>query len=201
MTRPSSPRPTSPSHATEGSRLKRKSPTGPPRGDAEREDSGSKRRRKDDSLSPAHDYVPLKRGERSSPPPRPSPLERRKTVTQEEKKRGRRLFGGLLSTLSQKTTNTHQKRREEIERRQAERARQQEAEKEQFRAERAAKVRAIRRAEQVRFDEDMVCSRRHCYVCFVVGETGEEGFRVLTGLGLGNRYARDIGTTWRWRGF
>merc|ERR1712225_196839 len=64
---------------------------------------------------------------RDSPQPIESPKSRpegkledgaqnkRKSSVQEEKKRGQRLFGGLLSTLSQSTPNGQQKRRLEIE--------------------------------------------------------------------------------------
>ncbi|KAJ3532907.1 hypothetical protein NM208_g8223 [Fusarium decemcellulare] len=51
--------------------------------------------------------------------------DRRRLATQEEKKRGKRLFGGLLSTLSQTTGSTQQKRRLEIERRQQDRLQKQ----------------------------------------------------------------------------
>ncbi|CZR61380.1 related to nuclear protein SDK3 [Phialocephala subalpina] len=79
--------------------------------------------------------------------------ERRKSSVQEERKRGQRLFGGLLSTLSQSTPNGQQKRRLEIEKRQQERAKQQKEEDEVRRAEKLAKLKAIRKTEQVKFDE------------------------------------------------
>ncbi|KUJ19276.1 uncharacterized protein LY89DRAFT_683182 [Mollisia scopiformis] len=80
--------------------------------------------------------------------------ERRKSSVQEEKKRGQRLFGGLLSTLSQSTPNGQHKRRLEIEKRQQERAKQQKAEDDVRRAEKLAKLKAIRKVEQVKFDEE-----------------------------------------------
>lgn len=82
--------------------------------------------------------------------------ERRKSSVQEERKRGQRLFGGLLSTLSQSTPNGQQKRRLEIEKRQQERAKQQKAEDEIRRAEKLTKLKAIRKVEQVKFDEESV---------------------------------------------
>lgn len=82
--------------------------------------------------------------------------ERRKSSVQEERKRGQRLFGGLLSTLSQSTPNGQQKRRLEIEKRQQERAKQQKEEDEVRRAEKLAKLKAIRKTEQVKFDEQTV---------------------------------------------
>lgn len=74
----------------------------------------------------------------------------------EEKKRGKRLFGGLLSTLSQTTTNSQQKRRQEIEKKQQEKAAKQKIEDDKHRAERLAKLDRIRKIEQVRFDEQVV---------------------------------------------
>jgi hypothetical protein len=82
--------------------------------------------------------------------------DRRLSVTQEEKRRGKRLFGGLISTLSQTTTNSHQKKRLEIERRQQERAHQQKIEDERRRADRLAQSNRARRIEHVKFDEEVV---------------------------------------------
>ncbi len=79
---------------------------------------------------------------------------------QEEKKRGRRLFGGLLSTLSQSTPNGQQKRRQEIEKRQQEKAKQQKAADEIRRAERLAKLKVVRQAEQIKFNEESVSHAR-----------------------------------------
>lgn len=82
--------------------------------------------------------------------------DRREGCSQEEKKRGRRLFGGLLSTLSQTTANSHQKRRLEIEKKQQEKASKQKTEDDKRRAEKLDKLDKIRRIEQVRFDEQVV---------------------------------------------
>ncbi|PQE03582.1 Pinin SDK protein [Rutstroemia sp. NJR-2017a BVV2] len=79
--------------------------------------------------------------------------ERRKSSVQEERKRGQRLFGGLLSTLNQSTTNGQQKRRQEIEARQKERAAQRKAEEANRKKESIAKLKAIRVVEQVKFEE------------------------------------------------
>jgi len=88
--------------------------------------------------------------------PRSPTIDRRKSSVQEEKKRGQRLFGGLLSTLSQSTPNGQQKRRLEIEKRQKERAAQQKAEDRAEKAEKLANLKAIRKIEQVKFDEQSV---------------------------------------------
>ncbi|TVY48450.1 hypothetical protein LOCC1_G000891 [Lachnellula occidentalis] len=79
--------------------------------------------------------------------------DRRKSSVQEERKRGQRLFGGLLSTLSQSTPNGQQKRRQEIEKRQQEKAKQQKAEDEGRRTRKLADLKAVRKTEQIKFDE------------------------------------------------
>ncbi|KAH7419561.1 pinin/SDK/memA/ protein conserved region-domain-containing protein [Cadophora sp. MPI-SDFR-AT-0126] len=81
------------------------------------------------------------------------PQNRRKSSVQEEKKRGQRLFGGLLSTLSQSTPNGQQKRRLEIEKRQHEKVKQQKEADEARRREKLADLKAIRKAEQIIYDE------------------------------------------------
>lgn len=77
----------------------------------------------------------------------------------EEKKRGQRLFGGLLSTLSQTTSNSQQKRRLEIERRQQEKAHQQKREDDKRRADKLSKLNTVRKVEQVKFDEQVMRTR------------------------------------------
>jgi len=85
--------------------------------------------------------------------------ERRNSRVQEERKRGQRLFGGLLNTLSQSTSSGPQKRRLEIEKRQQEKAKQQKVEDEERRAEKLTKLKAIRKVEQVKVDEQSMRMR------------------------------------------
>ncbi|KAI1412853.1 hypothetical protein F5Y13DRAFT_38425 [Hypoxylon sp. FL1857] len=85
-------------------------------------------------------------------PKEPTP-DRRESALQEERRRGKRLFGGLLSTLSQTTSSTQQKRRQEIERRQQAKVHQQKAEDDKHREEKLAKLRTVRKVEQLKFDE------------------------------------------------
>jgi hypothetical protein len=85
-----------------------------------------------------------------------NPSERRQNATQEEKKRSRRLFGGLLNTLSQAPSDSQQKRRQEIEKRQQERLKRQHAEDGKKRAGKLAELRKVRMAEQIVFDEEVV---------------------------------------------
>ncbi|KAF4633851.1 hypothetical protein G7Y89_g4260 [Cudoniella acicularis] len=92
----------------------------------------------------------------TDPQPKDTSQDRQKSSVQEERKRGQRLFGGLLSTLSQSTPNGQQKRRLEIEKRQQEKAKQQKAEDEGRRAQKLADLKATRRAEQIKFEEQSV---------------------------------------------
>lgn len=82
--------------------------------------------------------------------------ERRRSSVQEERKRGQRLFGGLLNTLNQSTPNGQQKKRQEVEARQKERATQRKAEAEDRKREQVANLKAVRLAEQMNFQEESV---------------------------------------------
>ncbi|KZL80366.1 nuclear protein, partial [Colletotrichum incanum] len=77
----------------------------------------------------------------------------------EEKKRGKRLFGGLLSTLSQTNTSSQHRKRREIEQRQHERAQKQRAEDEKRRTDKLARITEARLQEQIKFDEKAMKSR------------------------------------------
>jgi len=83
-------------------------------------------------------------------------VQAKRSSVQEEKKRGQRLFGGLLSTLSQSTPTGQQKRRQDIEKRQAEKAQQQKLDDEVRKAEKLAKLIKIRAIEQTKFIEESV---------------------------------------------
>jgi len=122
-------------------------------------DSSSKRARlSTDSRSKSPSTV--RASPQASPPPAPqnqptqdNSNELRKSVIQEERKRGRR-----LGTLSQTAPNNQLKRRQEIEKRQVERVKAQKAEDDTRRAERLQKLKEVRRNEQVKFDRESVCS-------------------------------------------
>ncbi|KAF5655878.1 peroxin 26 [Fusarium sp. NRRL 25303] len=86
-------------------------------------------------------------------------IDRRKNATQEEKRRGKRLFGGLLSTLSQTSGSVQQKRRLEIERRQQDRLQKQNIEEDRLREEKRLRLTEIRRGEQLTFDEEVMHSK------------------------------------------
>jgi hypothetical protein len=92
-----------------------------------------------------------------SPPSRRHPL--RNTSNTEEKKRGQRLFGGLLSTLSQKSplaTNKPalHKKRDEIEQRQRDRLKRDDEERSEERRLKREELDRVRRTEQKRWERE-----------------------------------------------
>ncbi|KAK4457189.1 pinin/SDK/memA/ protein conserved region-domain-containing protein [Cladorrhinum samala] len=99
------------------------------------------------------------------PPPASTPAEppTKKPVTQEDKKRGQRLFGGMLGILSQTSTSSHQKRRAEIERRQQERAQKQKEEGVTRRDYEVLKLNHDKHREQIKFEME-VMSTRHSHL-------------------------------------
>lgn len=120
------------------------------------------------SISPTISRQPSAHTPEPRQAPGPGPDRGRRSISEQEKKRGQRLFGGLLSTLSQKPAGQQQKKRQEIERRQQERAQQQRVESDKRRAEKLAKLNHVRAVEQVKFDEQVVsfCTRR-CVLAYV----------------------------------
>jgi len=84
--------------------------------------------------------------------------DRREIARQEEKKRGRRLLGGLMNTLSQAGAGSQHKKRQDIERRQQAKSTTQRAEDDRLRMQRLAKLEAVRKVEQLKFEEKRVCS-------------------------------------------
>ncbi|TLD30576.1 hypothetical protein PspLS_02153 [Pyricularia sp. CBS 133598] len=86
------------------------------------------------------------------------PKERRRDFSQEEKKRGQRLFGGLLSTLSQKPPG----RRQPVERKQHEKTQQRKDEDNRRKAEiqeKLAKLSRRRKIQQIKLDEQTMRAR------------------------------------------
>lgn len=106
----------------EANPLKRKSLPDPER------QSGSPKRVKmerDDARTRHSPDAPKPVPVRQAEPPKKSLDEARARIAQEEKRRGMRLFGGLMGTLKQRPPNPHQQKRLEIEKRQKERLSQQ----------------------------------------------------------------------------
>jgi hypothetical protein len=138
-----------------------------------RESGASKRKSSPERASDQEDGSPKRLKREASPEPRRSPTQGRRdsapraglddsmrgaSASQEEKKRGKRLFGGLLSTLSQTTTNSHQRKRVDIERRQLERQQRQKEEDAHRKSESSARFHEIRVKEQVVFEDKVVCA-------------------------------------------
>ena len=90
-------------------------------------------------------------------PPRDAPAPNRKASlkmdSQEERNRGRRLFGGVLGALSQKSTTAAQRKRAEIEKKAHEKQRMRAEEDEAALKERLDELQRTRRKEQVVWDE------------------------------------------------
>ncbi|KAL8815556.1 MAG: hypothetical protein Q9223_005318 [Gallowayella weberi] len=94
------------------------------------------------------------RTEASNPSTRPPRLsDRRKSGQLEERKRGQRLFGALLGTLSQSSSSTAQKRRTDIEKKQQAKLRLQAEEREEQRKQRLESLLTVRRKEQKKYDK------------------------------------------------
>lgn len=75
----------------------------------------------------------------------------------EERKRGQRLFGALLSTLSQSSSSTAQKRRTDIEKRQQAKLKLQADEYDEEKKLRLEALMEVRRREQKKYNKQSVC--------------------------------------------
>lgn len=115
------------------------------------EEGGAKRPRL--SQSSAHDAED--RGSKS-PFGHNQPSDRRKNGQLEERKRGQRLFGALLGTLSQSSSSTAQKRRLDIEKKQQAKLRLQAEEYDEKKKQRLDALMDVRRREQKKYDKQSV---------------------------------------------
>lgn len=115
-----------------------------------------KRRR----LSAQHEGSPQSQPRRpSSPAPEPEhPTEKRpvRRGREDERKRGQRLFGGLLGTLSQGSASAAQKRRADIEKKQQEKLKSQDDEYDGLKKRRKERRDAIRRRETPFYEREAV---------------------------------------------
>ncbi|KAL8691939.1 MAG: hypothetical protein Q9224_004067 [Gallowayella concinna] len=97
------------------------------------------------------------RNDTSHPSTGPARLsDRRKSGQLEERKRGQRLFGALLGTLSQSSSSTAQKRRTDIEKKQQAKLRLQAEEHEAQKKRRLESLLTVRRKEQKKYDKQSV---------------------------------------------
>lgn len=121
-------------------------------------DNDSKRRRlsADGNVSPhseRHQPSQSPTAERERPGNR-RPAQR--TGREDERKRGQRLFGGLLGTLSQSSTSAAQKRRADIEKRQQDKLKNQAEEYDGLRSRKKELREAIRRKETPFYEREAV---------------------------------------------
>ncbi|TLD21654.1 pinin/SDK/memA domain protein [Venturia nashicola] len=120
---------------------------------------GASLKRRQSSTSENDSKRPRLSEDGSTDSPAPAKVEddrreaRRRNGQVEERKRGQRLFGALLGTLSQRATPSTSKRRAEIEHRQKEKLKQQTEEDVRRRQERQEELRAARMRQQFKFDE------------------------------------------------
>ncbi|KAL8631280.1 hypothetical protein Q9189_002963 [Teloschistes chrysophthalmus] len=82
--------------------------------------------------------------------------DRRRSGQLEERKRGQRLFGALLGTLSQSSSSTAQKRRTEFEKKQQAKLKEQAEEYDEQKKQRLESIMAARRKEQKKYDKQSV---------------------------------------------
>lgn len=99
----------------------------------------------------------------SSPPPTTdesvgTKLTRPRGGRDEDRKRGQRLFGGLLGTLSQSSSSAAQRRRADIEKKQQEKLKSQDAEYGELKKRRKEQRDEIRRRETPLYEREAVCS-------------------------------------------
>ncbi|KAI4176224.1 MAG: hypothetical protein LQ348_006033 [Seirophora lacunosa] len=110
-------------------------------------EGSSKRPRLDSKASPDNIEAP------TSPKAKERREDRRRGGQMEERKRGQRLFGALLGTLSQSSSSTAQKRRTDIERKQQDKLREQAEELDEQKKQRLESLLVVRRNEQKKYDK------------------------------------------------
>lgn len=93
----------------------------------------------------------------SSAPDRPAERRPNRQGREEDRKRGQRLFGGLLGTLSQSSTSAAQKRRADIEKRQQDKLKSQADEYDELKKRRRERRDVIRRKEKPFYEREAVC--------------------------------------------
>lgn len=76
---------------------------------------------------------------------------------EEDRKRGQRLFGGLLGTLSQSSSSAAQRRRADIERKQQDKLKSQDLQYDELKKQRKEQREAIRRKETPLYEREAVC--------------------------------------------
>ncbi|EHA20278.1 hypothetical protein ASPNIDRAFT_136103, partial [Aspergillus niger ATCC 1015] len=121
-------------------------------------DSENKRRRLS-SQAEHHDDTQSIPDRKQSSPDVTERKPRRGAGRDEERKRGQRLFGALLGTLSQSSSSAAQKRRADIERRQQDKLKLQDEEYGELKKKRREERAAIRKKEQRFYEEESMRTR------------------------------------------
>ncbi|KAJ5295723.1 hypothetical protein N7508_010544 [Penicillium antarcticum] len=118
----------------------------------------TKRRR----LSSQSNLSPQSQRRRSSPQPDASAESkpaRSRGGREEDRKRGQRLFGGLLGTLSQSSSSAAQRRRADIERKQQDKLKTQDLQYDELKKQRKEQREAIRRKETPLYEREAMNTR------------------------------------------
>lgn len=103
---------------------------------------------------------------------------RRRSGQIDERKRGQRLFGALLGTLAQSSSSASQRRRADIEKKQQEKLKVQDAQVDQKRKARLANLKELRQREQERFDKQSVRILMKTISIMLTIVRGERGTRI-----------------------
>lgn len=114
----------------------------------------------------------------------------------EERKRGQRLFGALLGTLSQRSNTAAQKRRADIERKQQDKLKLQDEEYDELKKKKREERAAIRKKEQRYYEEESVSaclplSLRACSLWLVLIDANP----ALESVGNGTFFEDKIGAS------
>lgn len=118
-----------------------------------------------DSDAPSEDRARRESTDRTTEaPPAPQESTRRKSSAINEKDRSRRLFGGLLGSLSQKADSRTAKRRQEIESRRKAELQRQDDEHVEDKQRRLEQLAEKRRRVQKELEVETVCLRNCCVV-------------------------------------
>ncbi|KAI9375626.1 pinin/SDK/memA/ protein conserved region-domain-containing protein [Aspergillus egyptiacus] len=117
-------------------------------------DSDSKRRRLSNENENQTEAAPERR-----PSTEDQNLERKRNRRDEERKRGQRLFGSLLGTLSQSSNSAAQRRRADIERKQQDKLKLQDEEYGELKKKRREERLALRKKEQRVYEKELMHTR------------------------------------------
>lgn len=119
-------------------------------------DAETKRRRLSSQNEQDQDPEQTSSTRKPSPKPGARDPERKRNRQNEERKRGQRLFGSLLGTLSQSSNSAASRRRADIERKQQDKLKLQDEEYGEVKKKRREERVALRKREQKVYEKEMV---------------------------------------------